>query len=65
MAEIVEGLGAGAELGTLDSGKLADIVLLDGNPLDNIRNTGKIWRVIKGGRIYDPAKLRPQVSSRQ
>jgi len=38
-------------------GKLADLVVLDGDPLANIRNTSKIYRVTKGGVIYDPAQL--------
>ena len=32
--------------------KLADIVLLEGNPLDNIANTLTIWRVVAGGRVF-------------
>lgn len=48
----------GAEdLGTIASGKLADVVLLQDNPLDNIRNTETVWRVVKGGWIFDPQKL--------
>src|SRR5215469_3926135 len=48
----------GAEhLGALAPGKLADIVLLQANPLENIHNTEAIWRVIKGGWIFDPEKL--------
>jgi imidazolonepropionase-like amidohydrolase len=53
-------VGASADLGSLTPGKLADVVLLDRNPLENIRNTQSIWRVVKGGRVYDPAKLRPR-----
>jgi imidazolonepropionase-like amidohydrolase len=60
-----DGVGAGNELGSLDPGKLADVVLLDANPLENIRNTEKIWQGIKGGRLYDPAKLRPSKSAAQ
>ncbi|MGQ0549174.1 MAG: amidohydrolase family protein [Armatimonadota bacterium] len=41
----IEGLGRIAE------GSTADILLLDGNPLQDIRNTRLIWMVIKGGRI--------------
>ena len=55
-----ETVGADDELGTLDVGKLADIVLLDANPLEDIRNTQSIWRVIKGGWVFDPAQLRPE-----
>ena len=54
-----EALGAGDDLGTLEVGKLADIVLLDANPLEDIKNTQAIWRVIKGGFVFDPEKLRP------
>ena len=48
---------------TLEPGKLADIVLLDENPLDDIRNTQSIWRTIKGGWVFDPEKLRPPQSA--
>jgi len=49
----------GAEdLGAIAPGKLADLVLLDANPLDNIRNTERVWRVVKGGWLFDPEKLR-------
>jgi len=34
--------------------KLADLVLLDANPLDTIANTQSIWRTVKGGRVFDP-----------
>lgn len=37
------------------TGNLADLVLLD--PAENIRNTETIWRVIKGGWLFDPGKL--------
>lgn len=50
--------GAAAELGTLEPGKLGDLVVLDANPLEDIRNTLKIWRVVKGGNVYDPATMR-------
>ena len=35
------------------------IVLLDANPLEDIKNTQAIWRVIKGGRMFDPEVLQP------
>ena len=55
-----ETVGAGDDLGTLEVGKLADIVLLDANPLEDIKNTRTIWRVIKGGFVFDPEALRPE-----
>ena len=55
-------VGAEDDLGTLDPGKLADLVLLDKNPLEDIKNTQTIWRVIKGGWVFDPDKLRPPKS---
>jgi imidazolonepropionase-like amidohydrolase/Tol biopolymer transport system component len=57
--EAARAVGAADHLGTLDAGKLADIVLLDANPLHDIKNTQTIWRVIKGGWVFDPEELRP------
>jgi imidazolonepropionase-like amidohydrolase len=55
-----EAVGAGDDLGSIEVGKLADIVLLDGNPLDDIENSKAVWRVIKGGWVFDPEELRPE-----
>jgi imidazolonepropionase-like amidohydrolase len=46
-------LGAEQEIGTVEEGKIADLVLLDADPLEDIRNTREIWKVIKGGEIVD------------
>lgn len=50
-------LGAESDIGTVAVGKHADLILLDGDPLDDIRNTRRISQVIKGGRVVDRAAL--------
>jgi imidazolonepropionase-like amidohydrolase len=45
-------LGATDSLGTIAPGKLADLVLLDANPLENIRNTRRISAVVANGRLF-------------
>jgi imidazolonepropionase-like amidohydrolase len=45
------------EQGTVESGKLADLLILDANPLTDTRNIRKIHRVMKGGVVYDPAQI--------
>ena len=57
--QAAEAVGAEDDLGTLEVGKLADIVLLDANPLEDIKNTQAIWRVLKGGWVFDPEELQP------
>ena len=48
-----EAIGLKNDVGTLEPGKLADLVVLDANPLDDIRNTNTIRYVMKNGRLYD------------
>jgi imidazolonepropionase-like amidohydrolase len=50
-------LGMEKALGTIEKGKLADLVLLDANPLDDIRNTQKIAGVVANGRYFSRVDL--------
>jgi imidazolonepropionase-like amidohydrolase len=45
-------LGRLDDLGTVDQGKLADLVLLDANPIENIKNTHTIAAVMVGGKLF-------------
>jgi len=45
------------DLGTIEKGKLADIVLLKADPLQDIANTQKIEAVIANGRLFDRTAL--------
>ncbi len=50
-------VGMADSLGTIETGKLADLVLLDGNPLRDIMNTRRIRAVIANGRLLDRAAI--------
>ena len=57
-------MGKESDSGTIEVGKRGDIVILDANPLENIANTRKIYRVITNGRVFDPVPLWQSVGFR-
>lgn len=57
-------LGVDALLGTVEAGKLADLVVVTGDPLSDIRATRDVQWVVKAGEVYDPDALLESVRGR-
>ncbi len=53
-----------ADSGSIEVGKRGDIVILDANPLDDLANTRRIYRVVTNGRVFDPGPLWESVGFR-
>jgi imidazolonepropionase-like amidohydrolase len=52
-----EAIGLAQDIGTIEAGKLADLVVFDRDPLADLRNSTAIEYVMKGGRLYDAGTL--------
>lgn len=56
-------LGMADSLGTVNKGKLADLVLLEANPLADIHNTTKIAAVVRNGKLFGQAELQKMLAA--
>lgn len=59
-----EALGMSSQLGTIEAGKLADLAMVDGDPLADIRNARRVKKVMKDGEVFTLEELlkRPAAS---
>ncbi|MFQ5627458.1 MAG: amidohydrolase family protein [bacterium] len=57
-------LDVGNKLGSIEPGKFADLMVIKGNPLDNIRNTRTVHLVMKSGKVYNSQALLKSVEGK-
>ena len=58
-------LGLDGDIGTIEPGKLADLLIVDGNPLEDIRDTDKVAYVMLNGRLYQGGTLTETVTGQR
>jgi len=56
-ANTAESLGVGDQIGSLETGKLADLIVLDANPLEDIQNSARVVMTMVNGRLLDAQTL--------
>jgi imidazolonepropionase-like amidohydrolase len=56
--------GMEKDLGTVEAGKLADFVIIDGDPLRNMRDIRNVVTVVKDGKVFDSKKLYAEMGVR-
>ncbi len=56
-ATVNPAIALGLNAGTIEPGKLADLIMIDGDPLADIANTSKVRKVIANGRAFDVDQL--------
>lgn len=59
-----EALGVSAQVGSIEVGKVADLIVIDGDPLTEISALRRLHRVVAAGRLYDPGVFARQSLSR-
>lgn len=50
-------IGMGEHIGSVETGKLADLIIIDGNPLENLRDTEHVVYTMVNGRLYDASTM--------